>query len=71
MDDKVFSLDETQTFFVNNSKHLDLGAAAAMSFFSYCANWFLHSNEQQRKIRIVIDHDPVIGKTTATFSAVD
>lgn len=71
MEIQKFSLDKPQTFFINNTNHLDLGLTAAMGFFSFCSNWFLKANQEQRKIRIVVDHDPISGRTEANFSTIE
>ena len=69
---KVFSLDTSQTIrFNTRDSRLDLGAAAAMTFFTRCFDWFRVARLDKTKIRIVIEHDPIVGVTSATFSKRD
>lgn len=66
-----FTLDSSETIHFNNGEHLDLGAAAAAQFFARAFDWFRLSDAQGKKIRIVIDHDPISGSTSATFAKRD
>lgn len=67
----IFSLDEPESIHCNNGEHLDLGAAFAAQFFARCFDWFRAAHIEGKKIRVVIEHDPIQGKTSANFSKID
>lgn len=67
----IFSLDEPESIICNNGEHLDLGAAFAAQFFARCFDWFRVAHIEGKKIRVVIDYDPIQGKTSAYFSKID
>ena len=66
--EKLFSLDKPQTIHFNKVKNIDLGAAAASAFFSRLFDWCRLANLENKKIRVVIEYDPINGSAVATFS---
>lgn len=67
----VVDLNKPQEIHCNNPARFDLGSAFAAQFFSRCFDWFRVADSEGKKIRIVIEYDPTIGKTIAQFSKCD